>query len=292
MAGLSPPRTRRSSWPPSVTPAATHFQAEAGITSIETRAGLALAVDGPNALVCWIDQLSHELGITSRVNGVDTDLASGPLAGDAPYLLEVTAFDDEVRARVGRSEVVAPRNAFRAGRMALVAQGPASFASLRVDGLDAYRFEFMTSSYDDFASHVGNWGGKVGELQSLAAATRTPAELRDANASFSEWIAALAIPLRTDPRRLEISSHASGMFLIESPEPLAADVSIRLFQNSAEKPSLTLADETASRMLIVCDAPLTGDIRLEFRLDRSRYRAMLADSQSNLQETASVTFQL
>ena len=203
------------------------------------------------------------------MNGVDTDLASGPLAGDAPYLLEVTAFDDEVRARVGRSEVVAPRNAFRAGRMALVAQGPASFASLRVDGLDAYRFEFMTSSYDDFAGHVGNWEGKSASFSHLRQ-PRTP------RPNFVMQTRASPNGLRhlryrfAPTRRLEISSHASGMFLIESPEPLAADVSIRLFQNSAEKPSLTLADETASRMLIVCDAPLTGDIRLEFRLDRSR----------------------
>ena len=49
---------------------------------------------------------------------------------------------------------------------------------------------------------------------------------------------------------------------------------------------------TTSRMLIVCDTPVAGDIRLDFRLDRSRYRAILADSQSSLQETASVTFRL
>jgi hypothetical protein len=176
--------------------------------------------------------------------------------------------------------------------MALVTQGPASFASLRVDGLDAYRFEFVTSRYDDFASHIGSSGGEVGEVQSLAAPTRSVAELRTANARFSEWIAALAIPLRAEPRRLEISSHASGLFLIESPEPLGPDIAIKVFQNAAEQPSLTLVDETASRMLVVCDAPVTGDIRLEFRVDRSRYRSMLADSQSNLQETASVTFQL
>ena len=270
----------------------THFQAEVGITSNDVRAGVALAVDGSTALFCWIDEISRELKITGRVNGVETDLDTEPLPAPAPYLLEVSAFDDEIRVRVGTTEVTAPRDVFRAGRLALVAQGSASFASLRVDGLDAYRFEFMTSRYDNFADQIGSWGGKVGDLQSLATPTRTPAELRSAGAVFAEWIAALSLPLRAEPRRLEISWQDSGVFLIESPEPLGPDVSIKLFQASAEIPTLTLVDETAARMLVVCDAPVTGDIRLEFRLDRSRYRAMLADSQSSLQETASVSFQL
>jgi hypothetical protein len=139
---------------------------------------------------------------------------------------------------------------------------------------------------------VASWSGTVGEVVSLAAPTRTPIELRTAGAGFSEWIAALAIPLRTEPSRLEISSHESGFFLVESPEPLGPDVTVTVFGNSAQLPSVTLVDATASRMLVVCDAPITGDVRLEFRLDRSRFRAMLADSQSSLQSTASVSFQL
>ena len=270
----------------------THLQAEVGITSNAGRAGVALAVEGTSALICWIDETSRELVITSRVNGVDTDLVSEPLTTAAPYLLEVTGFDDEIRARVGTADVSIARNTFRSGRMAIVARGSASFASLRVDGLDAYRFEFSTSSYDDFTSHVASWSGTVGEVVSLAAPTRTPIELRTAGAGFSEWIAALAIPLRTEPSRLEISSHESGFFLVESPEPLGPDVTVTVFGNSAQLPSVTLVDATASRMLVVCDAPITGDVRLEFRLDRSRFRAMLADSQSSLQSTASVSFQL
>lgn len=42
----------------------------------------------------------------------------------------------------------------------------------------------------------------------------------------------------------------------------------------------------------MCDTSAGGDIRLELRLDRTRYRAVFADSQSILQETASVTFHL
>ena len=269
-----------------------HFQAEAGITAVETRAGLALAVNGSDALVCWIDVASAQLRITSLLNGLETDLESSPLIDGAPYLLQVTAFDDEIRARVGSSEITLPRNQFREGRMALAAHGTASFASLRVDGLDAYRFEFVTSRYDDFAGHIGSSVGEVGRVELLAPPLHTPAQLRDANATFSEWVEALAIPLRAEPRRLEISWHDSGFLLIESPEPLGADVTIRLFENSAERTTLTLVDETTTRMLVVCDSPVAGDIRLDFRLDRSRYRAILPDNQSSLQETASVTFRL
>ncbi len=45
---------------------------------------------------------------------------------------------------------------------------------------------------------------------------------------------------------------------------------VMLVLNLAKMSSLTLDDQTASRMLVVCDAPVTGDIRLEFRLDPSR----------------------
>lgn len=269
-----------------------HLQAEAGITAVETRAGLALSVNGSDALVCWIDVADAQLKISSLRSGVETDLKSTPLIDAAPYLLQVTAFDDEIRARVGSSEIAVPRNDFREGRMAMAAQGSASFASLRVDGLDAYRFEFVTSRYDDFAGHISSSAGEVGRLQLLAAPMHTPAELRGANATFAEWVSALAIPLRAEPRRLEISWHDSGFFLVESPEPLGADVTIRLFANSSEITTVTLVDETASRMLVVCDAPVAGDIRLEFRLDRTRYRAVFADSQSSLQQMASVTFRL
>jgi hypothetical protein len=125
-------------------------------------------------------------------------------------------------------------------------------------------------------SWIGSSAGDVGWLQLLAAPVPTRAELRSANAMFSEWVAALAIPLRAEPRRLEISWHDSGFFLIESPEPLGRDVTVRLFENSAERQTLTLVDETASRMLLVCDTSAAGDIRLEFRLDRTCYRAVLA----------------
>lgn len=46
------------------------------------------------------------------------------------------------------------------------------------------------------------------------------------------------------------SARTHPAVLIESPEPLGPDVSIRLFQNSAEQPSLTLVDKAASRMLV------------------------------------------
>ncbi len=158
----------------SVNPVSRPVQLETLIMSPGT-----FPVDGTSSPICYIDGRSRKLTITSRVSRVEADRESGSLTATASYLLEVTEIDDELRAQVGTTEIAAPRNAFRAGRMAPVAQGPAFLSSLRVDGLDAHRFELMISGYDGFASHVASWRGSVGEAVRRRAPTRTPTELRN-----------------------------------------------------------------------------------------------------------------
>jgi hypothetical protein len=61
----------------------------------------------------------------------------------------------------GGTVATASRDDLRQGRLALAAQGPASFASLIVDGIDAYRYEFVTSRFTDFAAHIKSFRGVV-----------------------------------------------------------------------------------------------------------------------------------
>jgi hypothetical protein len=76
----------------------------------------------------------------------------------------VRAFDDEIHARVGETTVRAERADLRAGRVAVVSDGPGTCAALHVDGLDAYVGQLQTSRYADFAEHVNSWDGAVHAL--------------------------------------------------------------------------------------------------------------------------------
>ena len=125
----------------------------------------------------------------------------------APYALEVSAFDDQVRAQIGGTVATASRDDLRQGRLALAAQGPASFASLIVDGIDAYRYEFITSRFTDFAAHIASFNGTVPNLDSLAAPSRTIAQLLQSGATFDQWVTSETLPLAASLKSIEISAH-------------------------------------------------------------------------------------
>jgi hypothetical protein len=288
-------------------PAWEQFQLTTRIENAGSRAGVAIAVTATPttslALIAWVDETQRELRIVTRTGLVENELASAALPDTltAPYTLQLFAFDDEVQARLGSVVVSALRQEFRAGQLALAAQGPGAFSSLTVDGIDAYRFEFTASRYDDFAAHIGSFRAPVA-LESLTPASKTIAQLFAAQTKFDDWISALALPLRASTDRLEISIHRAGqnadLLLVESPEPLplGEDVSLGMFRElnggfESIQPIVVVPDASRSRALVIpmgagaTPIALTpGKYRLVFTLDRVRYRSSTPDTDSNFRQ--------
>ncbi len=93
------------------------------------------------ALLALVDATDGRSGCSRGAAGRPRSSLRTPLPAGAaaPFALEVTTFDDRVRARVGEISVEAARGDLRDGRVALVLDGPGRCAALHVDGLDAYR---------------------------------------------------------------------------------------------------------------------------------------------------------
>ena len=143
-----------------------HIEVHTAVDPAGGAAGIALAVAGlprvERALVVLVDEASRELQILARRAGVTSPLAAVPLPpGQSPYALQVTGFDDRIRARVGDTVVETERGSLRNGRLALVSNGPGSFASLHVDAIEAYRFQVGTSRYVTFDDHLATWDRTV-----------------------------------------------------------------------------------------------------------------------------------
>ena len=98
--------------------------------------------------------------------------------------------------------------------------------------------------------------------------------------------------MRTTLERLEISVHALGFLLVESPESLGDDVAITLLKGGIAQPSLLVRESTGGRVLILPGALNPGNYRLAFDMDRVRYRALSPDGDSTFRQTASVEFTL
>jgi hypothetical protein len=95
--------------------------------------------------------------------------------------------------------------------------------------------------------------------------------------------------LSAEVERLEISNHESGVLVIESPEPLGRDIVIKVRKGGNEVLCEIVSDESGTRLLIVPSAALSGDIELEFKMSRDRYRSSLDDGTSSVVATATVT---
>ena len=257
-ASVSPPQHAvfgESTW--------NHVQITTSVDPEGGAAGIGVAVAGTpsvsQALMVLVDESSNTLEIVRRLAGVSMTLASValPTGATAPYPLQVFAFDDKLRARVGEATVEADRDELREGRLSLVAVRGGRFGSLTVEGVDAYRFEFQSSRFTNFEAHIGSFDGEAAEIAAdsmgAGAATATVSLLLSATAPqvievmkpnsdpeerqrlFDRWVRDLAIPLRPEVTRVELSrsSNASGaaqLFLLESPEPLpfTLDVSVEL----------------------------------------------------------------
>ncbi len=293
-------------------PSWEQFQLTIRIENAGTRAGLAIAVTATPtsslALVAWVDEGQRKLRIVTHTGNVENELASAPMPDGvvAPYTLQLLAFDDELQAQINSITVKAPRGEFRAGRLALATQGAASFSTLTVDGIDAYRFEFTASRYDDFAVHIGSFGGALTPVESLASPAKTIGQLLTAQAKFDDWLASLALPLRATVDRLEICVHrdqqGGDLLLIESPEPLplGGDVTVTMFREGSGgfesiQPIIIVSDASQCRSLVIPigfgGTPIAlgpGTYRIGFSLDRVRYRASTPDTDSNLRQTESL----
>jgi hypothetical protein len=199
-----------------------------------------------------------DLAIYSCSAGAFVELDRKPVA-DAPgttttLALTVDAFDDRLRATALDTIVEVDRNTLREGRLALFGEGEAMFASLKVHGLDIFRFPFTTSRFISFAEHVGSFAGTVAVARpnDLGAGsttatvddlwTTTQAEIAaamqpDAGATarqdlFDRWIADLGLAVRQDVQKLALTRFVqtaqAELILLESPEPIdfTKDVSL------------------------------------------------------------------
>ena len=226
-----------------------HYEVQLRLRALGDRAGLALAVSATGSLAVWLD--ASTLRIVRRSGAQETELKSAPVVGAPVLVLTVTAYDDEIVATAGSTGLRIPRGNHREGRLALLGEGETLFESLRVDGLDGYRFEYDVSRFDDFAAHVGSFSGQARRIPAIGARSTTIAELEARNAPFTEWVAELGIPLQTAIERLEIGLHASGLLVIESPEPFGGDLRLALRQGGSDLATTVVADERGAAFLLV-----------------------------------------
>jgi hypothetical protein len=228
-----------------------HLTVVVGIGPGSSSAGVGFAVTSASAatggLFATVEGPRLVVRRRSETGAALVEVGSAPLpATGAPSSLEVTAFDDRLRASVGEAVVEVDRGDLRSGRLCLVADGPASFPTLTVHGLDMYRFPVAVSRYRSFAEHVDSWDGHLADLvpDALGAGTTTSdvaglwamtaadiaavmapdAPPEERQRIFGRWVDGLALGLSGEVEELRISRWVDGarthLLLIESPEPL------------------------------------------------------------------------
>ena len=222
-----------------------HLRISADVDPAGGAAGVAVSVAGPprvdRALVVLVDEAAGELRMLARRGGVTASLTAAPLppGASAPYALEVHAFDDLLRARVGEVVLEVARGDLREGRLAVVLDGSGRCSALQVEALEAYLTQCTTSRYHGFADHVGSWDGVLrpspaspAPVAGLLAATGAgiaeamapAADPQRRQRLFDRWCADLVLPLSAAPDGLRLSAVADGsgahLLLLESPEPL------------------------------------------------------------------------
>jgi hypothetical protein len=241
-----------------------HLQVHARIDlATANAAGIAVGVgDGTPVPQCVLatvepDGGGHSLVVRIRDGAGERELGRAAVTVNGPFLLQVIAYDDVVRAIVGTVSVDGPRGAVREGRVALLADGPAAFAGIAIGALDVYSFEFVTSKYASFAEHLGSYDGTLPAMADgafggtptpvgtvlaahaadLPAAMMATADPQERQRLFDSVAAALGVGLRANPVAVTVTrlTDSSGTFglAIESPEPisLTREVTIQLIQH-------------------------------------------------------------
>jgi hypothetical protein len=182
-------------------PTWNHLVVQARFDRHGATSGVAVGVSGSSpvaqALLAVIED--GALVLIRREGGADTELTRATLAEtDGPFDLEVTAFDDRVRAQIAQVTVEAGRGPVREGRVALVSDGAAGFDRLAVDGLDLYQVPFTTSRYGSFAEHIAAREPNLAAHPTDgmgAAPTRTAADvLADGGAAIADAMSLMADP--------------------------------------------------------------------------------------------------
>ena len=232
-----------------------HLRITAELDPSGGAAGVAVAVAGlprvERAMLAVVDEAARELQLFERRGGLTQQVNAVPLPADAaaPYALEVDAFDDLLRARLGETVVEAPRGDLRDGRLALVLDGPGRCVALHVESLEAYASQVTTSRYAGFDEHIASWDGVVhpspGQPAAvpallaatgadLAAAMTPEADPQARQRLFDRWVADASIPISPAVPGIRLAAvddpAGTRLLLLESPEPLpfSNDVTVTL----------------------------------------------------------------
>ena len=228
-----------------------HLQVLSALNPHGAVAGLAVGVsDGTPVQQAMIATVEPDAGgfalvLRRRRAATETELGRATITVNGSILLKVVAFDDTVRASVGDVVVEGPRGDVREGRVALVANGPATFAGVLVDALDMFVYDFVTSRFASFQEHIDSYDGSLGSLQAgdfgdtpativsvlaahgteIAPLMQAAADPQERQKLFATVTAALGIGLRKNPAGLRLSrlNDATGTYglLLESPEALS-----------------------------------------------------------------------
>ena len=296
------------------------------------QAGLAVALDEDMGIVEGLVASIRADGflvIEHRQSNAFSRLA-GPEAiqgtGEGPHELEVTLFDDKLRAKVGETVLEVHRGRHREGTLGLFLDGSARFDGLRVQGLEAYAFTFHTSRFASLADHIASFGGHLHALApgamglpSASAAGLFRTTLRrirqvetaeERQELFDEWSHRLALPWQETPKALEISRFGpddeAHLLLLESPEALPFDDQLRLRLTSGGPPlgpkrfhPLEVISDGPQRRAILIPTnsgrtrllPLESrEYHLRFRINLQRFRSAQETNTSNRVESPTTTF--
>jgi hypothetical protein len=138
-------------------PTWNHLRVRARFDPSASPTGVAIGVSGTSPVAQAMLALvqGNALVLVRRTSGADQEVASATLPrSDGLVDIEVTAFDDRLRAQIGDVVVEGDRGEVREGRVALVTEGAARFDTLLVDGLDMFAVGFSTSRYHSFTEHI------------------------------------------------------------------------------------------------------------------------------------------
>jgi hypothetical protein len=314
------------------------------LDSADATAGIAVGIDevigSPQGLAAVIETSGGKRTLAIyHLNGGTRALLprpeKEPVDLGAKVTLTVTVFDDVVRvvaegkaaggqgARVEELREV-PRQTVRNGRIALVSGGAPVFSSLRVEGLELYRFRFTASRYASFKEHIQSIYGGADATKPLELPRLDPAKdlgvepvtigvdvLTDAEvtaidaletteerqALFAATLTKLGAPLRQRCDRLSLTrvvdSKGKPVLLLESPEPIVFKAEVQLTveqEGGAAVPVRVLRNATSTAAIIVAPETPLGDkpLKLTFSLSRERWPTTGGESAARYAEKASI----
>jgi hypothetical protein len=301
-----------------------HVQIYTSVDPENGIAGVAIGVVGvPNiarAMMVLVDKKSAKLRIIEHRYGNDKEIISKdlPTGAKPPYVLEVIAFDDKLRAHLGETALEADRNDILEGQLALIAKNGGAFNSLIVEPLDAYTFYFQSSRFIDFKEHISSFSGEVakipaemlslneseispqidGMIASIPSVMNIEADLEKRQRIFDDLVKDLKLPLSCNIDRLKlselISSRGPELILLESPEPLpfSKDVKMILKKRTLIPIVKTSSARATGEFLEIAMQLRFSDERVIFsnipkfyrdRIGRSRFLVRSIEVEGNLQ---------